>query len=398
MDEPVCVRLTPPGMGAIGVVLLAGPDLRRTEDWFRPRRTGTPLFEDGRVVLGLLCEPDTGRPLDECLWTYSRRHPRFGCDAVELHLHGGPALCERVLSALQGGGFRRLSPSEFLRVLHERGVIRTVTREAESLAPDALCGSALEVLGAVWSGAFDSVVRDAADALAAGRAGPAGALLKTADFGVAAVAPRRFFILGPPNSGKSTLFNALLGRRRAIVSSAAGTTVDVIEARVAVGAVDVVVADAAGVAGETSGLPGRLEKAALEHARKADFVLVLMDGSRPRGEFETRVCEWLAGARARAPIPVERTRVLPIMGKADLERVREGIPGALRVSGLTGAGVKALKGEMERLATRGVGRRVPALFTERQRARARAALEAASDGRRELAARRLAMIAEERTW
>src|SRR5262249_6167144 len=153
-------------------------------------------------------------------------------------------------------------------------------------------------------------------------------LLATADQGELVRHGARVAIVGPPNAGKSTLMNALLGRDRAIVHPAPGTTRDTLEESVNVGGVPFVFVDTAGLR-ETE---DAVEAAGVERARTAakgaDVVLLVLDGS--------------------AAIPAELPGAdLVVTNKSDL-------PGAagpgLHISALTGGGLEELREQLLKAA------------------------------------------------
>ncbi|MFY9586703.1 MAG: GTPase, partial [Actinomycetota bacterium] len=136
--------------------------------------------------------------------------------------------------------------------------------------------------------------------------------------------------VGPPNAGKSSLLNALVGRERAIVSPLAGTTRDVVEATIELAGVPVRLLDTAGIdvardEVEAEGI--RRSRGAIE---ESELLLVVVDGSRPlaREVLDETAC---------------RARVV-VRGKSDLARdpSTARIDGALDVSALTGAGIDRL--------------------------------------------------------
>ena len=135
-------------------------------------------------------------------------------------------------------------------------------------------------------------------------------------------------ILGPPNAGKSTLFNMLCGRERAIVSPHPGTTRDVLEAELEVGGVRMVLQDTAGL--RTGGDEVEIEghRRAVAAAAEADLAVLL----------------WPADAVGEEPVGPPGVPVIRISSRADLDRRRR--EGWLRVSCQTGEGVAELRREL----------------------------------------------------
>jgi tRNA modification GTPase len=274
-----------------------------------------------------------------------------GEDIVELHLHGGRSVVGAVLDTLASlDGVRPAQPGEFTRRAFENG--RIDLAEAEGLA-DLLAAEtqsqrrvALALAGGWLSrrvGAWQSVLLE----LAAG----VEALLDFADEGdvepelsgswtdrlaqlieeidaLLRVAPAerlregvRVVIAGPPNAGKSSLLNALAGRRAAITSPIAGTTRDVIEAPLSLGGWPFLLIDTAGLRDAADdGVEAIGIDRAHETLAEADLVL------------------WL-GAPADCPCPERAVLVAP---KADLRVADQHVHADLEVSAETGQGLDKL--------------------------------------------------------
>jgi tRNA modification GTPase len=232
-----------------------------------------------------------------------------GEDVVELHVHGSPLVARETLRALLHGGARIAEPGEFTRRAFLNGkldlsaaeavadVIDAETRAAALAAQANLAGGlraavdgARAELGAVLeelAGAIDypdevpepprARVRDALERVDL----LLGALVRDWERWRIVREGLSLAIVGPPNAGKSSLLNGLLGEDRAIVSDVPGTTRDVIEERFAVDGVLVRVLDTAGLrtsddAVERIGI-GRAERA----LASAAVALIVVDGSRP---------------------------------------------------------------------------------------------------------------------
>ena len=152
-------------------------------------------------------------------------------------------------------------------------------------------------------------------------------------------------MIGLPNVGKSSLFNRLLARDRAIVTDRAGTTRDTLEEDLSLDGIPVRLIDTAGlreVSGEVESEGVRRAKRARE---EADLVLLVLDGSRPLEPLEIEALERKATDDARTVVAVN---------KSDLPAVVQPVPHALCVSALTGDGVRRLREELrQRLVGQG---------------------------------------------
>lgn len=307
---------------ALGIIRISGPSARDAlaalaGEVPEPRRASLRVLKDGK-----------GEPLDQALvlW-FAGPETATGEDLVELHCHGGRAVIagvERALGALPG--FRRAEPGEFTRRAFANG--RLDLAEAEALADllsaetelqrraaqSAFGGAISEQveawreeilrLGAQLEAALDFSDEDDVSELPEAFFNQVSTLSEAMRHWLARPAAERLrdgvrvVLAGPPNSGKSSLFNALLDDAAAIISPQAGTTRDVIERPVALGGIPLVLVDTAGLrlaqddAIEAMGI----ERAQAEIAQ-ADLVLWLgPEGEGPHSALEIQTKADLADA------------------------------------------------------------------------------------------------------
>jgi tRNA modification GTPase len=286
-----------------------------------------------------------------------------GEEVVEIHCHGGPALLQAALAALLAAGAQPAPPGEFTRRAVANG--RMDLLDAEALAavleaddPESLSAAqrARRTIAPALRALRESATHALAEALgshdhpletlgepvgwpAKSRqlAAEARSLASTYALETRALEGSRVVLLGPPNSGKSSLLNALLGFERSLVDDAAGTTRDVVTAPLWLHGRRVTLYDCAGIRVATGVEAAGVAKA-LEAARRAEVVVWVEDQ---------------AAAPARPPSGVEVD--LRVLSKSDLPRHPSREVGALRVSARTGEGVPALRDEIARLARPGAG-------------------------------------------
>jgi tRNA modification GTPase len=279
-----------------------------------------------RAALVRLTDPRDGTELDHTmvLWLPGPG-TATGEDSAELHLHGGRAVVAAVLAALAARpGLRAALPGEFTRRAFANG--RIDLAEAEGLADLLTAETELQRRAALAmaDGALSRLVagwRDKVLALSAGLEAaldfsdeddvgadlPAGfaadALALADDLAAWLARPRaeplregyRVVLAGPPNAGKSTLFNALVDDEAAITAAEPGTTRDVLVRAVAIEGVPFTFIDTAGLREDGAGEIERIGIArALAEAERADLVLWLgPEGAGPAGrplwEIETRI-------------------------------------------------------------------------------------------------------------
>jgi tRNA modification GTPase len=301
--DTIVALATPFGRSAIAVVRLSGPDSRRILVSLAPALA--PSLEARRATLAEL-QDAAGSPVDRALVTLFPAPASFtGEDVVELSIHGSPAVVGAVLDAAVAAGARPARAGEFTERAFRAGKIDLVRAEAvrelvESRTPRAARASLARLEGAL-SARFLRVRED----LVAAAAGLTAALDFSEDAGeeVPSDVPARLgeaeraldrlaasyragrllsagcrvAILGRPNAGKSTLFNALAGSARAIVTDVPGTTRDALETELDLGGIPVTVVDTAGLR-ETDDLVESLGVArARAEAERADAILYVYD-------------------------------------------------------------------------------------------------------------------------
>jgi tRNA modification GTPase len=329
---PIVVRLTPPGVGAVAVVLVEGP--RATEmvaACFSPR-SGRGLHEApiGRIVLGRWGGPE-GEELIVC-----RRRAR----AIEVHPHGGRAAVERVVHDLAQHGALEISWKEWA-LQYESCPIRAAARIALADAPTLRTAA---VLLDQFHGALRRDLELAIKLLAGNErqeaANVLAALAGRSELGRHLVRPWRVVLTGPPNVGKSSLTNALVGYERAIVHDQPGTTRDVVTVRTAIDGWPVELCDTAGLRQSSDALEAegvRLAQSALD---EADLVVYVLDAT------QTRHNHWEAiRQKASRPAIVAVNKIDLVEGPQRAELLRgEVVPSAsvLATSAVTREGVDEL--------------------------------------------------------
>jgi tRNA modification GTPase len=293
------------GRAGVAVVRISGPKARAALEALSQK----PAPEPRRATLRQLRDA-SGVTLDDAVVLYFQAPASFsGEDIVELHLHGGRAIVEGVLAALgKLSGLRPAGPGEFTRRAVENGkldltqaeaIADLIDAETESQRTQALAqyGGALTELYEGWraklirSVALAEATIDFSDEeLPDGVSGEARTLasevleqiqghLGDARRGELTRDGLYLTVLGPPNSGKSSLVNVLAQRDVAIVSEAAGTTRDVVEVHLNLGGYAVIVADTAGLRDASEAVEAEGVRRALARAESADLVLLLLDGS-----------------------------------------------------------------------------------------------------------------------
>ena len=374
MNDTIAAIATPPIPSAIGILRLSGPGAVQAVDRVFVPFHGGPMGErpDRTLVYGTLRDRE-GAVIDHCLCTVSRSpHSYTGEDTAELQCHGSPAVLALGLEALFAAGARQAGPGEFTRRAFLNGrldltraeavadLIHAETPAAARQAAGQLGGALARTVDGIYSGLADLCAhfhavldypdediepfeaQELAGALEAA-AGELDRLAATYRRGRLLNEGVPCAIVGRPNAGKSTLFNALLGYERAIVTDIPGTTRDTVEERVTLGGVVLRLADTAGLR-ETEDAVERLgverSRAALE---QAELILAVTDGAGAFTQEDRKALE-LASLSGKTWIWIASKRDLT--GPTALWTAGWGgsAPAAMvSLSALTGEGMDALE-------------------------------------------------------
>lgn len=348
--------------GAIAVLRVSGPRAKETARIFDRGFASEP------GMMRFVRVQDDKEPIDDAMAVYFSAPASYtGEDMVEIDCHGGHQTVQRILGLLSGLGFRPAEGGEFTRraflngkmdLAQAEAVMDIITADAEQsrkAALNQLHGSVSRAIHDVEDILLDALSGiDAAidypeeaeedciarlpEQLGAGRS-KAERLLADGRRGRVLRDGLRVVILGRPNTGKSSLMNALAGFERAIVTDIAGTTRDVLDERLSFDGVPVRLIDTAGIREATDRAEQIGVDRALDEMRRADVQLVLLDGSAPLTAEDKTLIETTENG-----IP----RIL-VVNKCDLPRQTD-YAGAISISAKTGQGLEELKREVLRLA------------------------------------------------
>ncbi len=337
--DTIVARATAAGQAAIAVVRLDGPDALSVASKVWDGTTDkTPKPRE--MHLGQIRNAD-GEEIDRALMVYFKApHSYTGNDVVEFQTHGSPAVVEAVIAALIAAGAHMARPGEFteraffnnrMDLAQAEGVanlIASQTRAASRIALSQLEGRLSEKIHSVRESLLDCMAEiearidfpeediepetlerlgEAMDGMTA----DIEMLLATARRGRLMRDGARVAIAGRPNAGKSSLFNALIGLERALVTPHAGTTRDTIEATIDLDGMPLVLVDTAGVRDDAEA--DAIENLGIERTRaeirNAELVLFVLDASRPWSDDDVRLAATLSGKP-----------VIAVLNKTDLPR------------------------------------------------------------------------------
>jgi tRNA modification GTPase len=312
-SDTIVAIATPPGRGGIGVVRLSGPEAHRIACRLtgrqRPLEPRHATFLTLHIASADQTSPSPVAATDHAIATYFPAPASYTGEAVvELSAHGSPVILRSVLSAAVTLGARLAQPGEFTLRAFLNGRMDLVQAEAVADLIDAVtplqARAAFDQLQGTLTSKIRDIDADLMDLIArleasidfpeegyhfieraevervlASLTERTARLMADAQRGRLLREGLVVAIVGRPNVGKSSVFNALVGASRAIVASRPGTTRDMLTEIVDLDGLRVTLVDTAGVRTTTD----EVEREGVERARQAsdaaDVVLVVLDGS-----------------------------------------------------------------------------------------------------------------------
>lgn len=376
LDDTIVAIASAAGGAARGIVRLSGPDaVACIERWFTSddavdlAALRLPQSTPGRLrVQGFSSLP----PCELYLWPTTASYTRQ--PTAEIHMPGSPPLLAAAVRSACEHGARLAQPGEFTLRAFMAGRLDLTQAEAVLGVIDAAdrreLDAALAQLAGGLGGALRALRDRLLDLLAHLEAGldfvdediefiaaedtqrelneaqaiVADLVERTRTRGDVSERPR-VVLVGWPNVGKSSLFNALAGRDQALVSPRPGATRDYLSARIELEGVECELIDTAGIEpGAVLGIPREAQASSAEQRTQARLLLLCLDRTRPLNAWE----------RARILECGDEPRTLIVLTKADEKRALIELPEtavqqALEASSLTGAGMQALRRRLREL-------------------------------------------------
>jgi tRNA modification GTPase len=363
-NETIAAISTPPGRGGIGIVRLSGPHAAEIANALLTLRN--PLTH-ARALFAEIHDPETRHKLDEAIVTYFARPNSYtGEDLVEIAAHGSPVILELLMRLALQRGARLARPGEFTERAFLSGRIDLTQAEAVRDLIDSQTLYQARIAAEQMGGALSRRVQPSKQALVelialleAGIdfaeddvevtpnieivtridtiSGGLEELARSFEHGRLVHSGLTLAIVGRPNVGKSSLFNRLVERERAIVTAAPGTTRDLVTERVSLGGIPVELVDTAGLREATDEAEFLGIQKSREALADADLVLVVLEAGIPLRYDEAALIRSLEGRRA-----------LVVRNKSDLgfdaadPAIDPDTP-AILTSALTGEGIAELR-------------------------------------------------------
>jgi tRNA modification GTPase len=385
LDDTIVAIATAPGRSGIGVVRLAGA---RAGEIALPMLRLKHELEPGRAVFGEFVEPCggaaelrlAGEPgaavatsvtrIDEVVVTYfAKPHSYTTDDVIEISAHGSPVVLRHIVELCVAAGARLAEPGEFtMRAFLNgrvdltqaeavRDLIESQTLYQAKVAAQQLGGGLsrrlqpikqrLVELIALLEAGIDFAEDDVSvmpDATILDHISAVGAPLEQlrASFAYGKIVHEglTLAIVGRPNVGKSSLFNRLVERERAIVTATPGTTRDLVSETVAIGGIPLKLIDTAGIRQALDEAESIGIQKSMEALVDADLVLVVMDASQPETAEDSELLR-----------QAENRPVIVVGNKSDLAISRqwsEVNSQLVRTSAVTGEGIPRLRAEILR--------------------------------------------------
>ena len=359
-SDTIVAVATPPGRGGIGVIRISGPDAHALACRLADRAGG---FEARHATLASIFPglPRPGAaPIDQVIVTFFPGPASYsGEDVVEISAHGNPVVLKAIVAGAMDAGARLAEPGEFTLRAYLNGRIDLMQAEAvadliDAVTPlqaraafDQLQGTLTRTIAEIDSALFDLIarleasvdfpdegyhfikpasVRQAIDALLA----RTSALLADGRRGRLVREGLQVAIVGPPNAGKSSLFNALVGAPRAIVTDVPGTTRDLVTETVDLDGLRVMLVDTAGLRATDDPVESEGVNRSQQAVAVADLTLVVEDRSAARDH------------RLDDNLQVSDKKSFVVATKSDLPPVWSDDQ-SISVSALTGEGLDLLR-------------------------------------------------------
>ena len=321
MEDTIAAIATAYGEGGIGIIRISGEESR---DILQKIFTGK--IESRRLSYGKIV--DENEHIDEVLAVYMKGPKTYtGEDVVEINCHGSMVALRKTLALVLSKGARMAEPGEFTKRAFLNGrldlsqaeavidVIKAKSDRSFDVAISQLEGSLSKRIEKIRHALLDLLVEvtvnidypdedieimtydKARDCLCNIR-NMIGELLATSGSGRMIREGIRIAIVGKPNVGKSSLMNCLLRESRAIVTEIPGTTRDTIEEAVSIRNLPVYLIDTAGIRDTDD----TVEKIGIEKTKEAfnnaDYIILVVDGSRPLTSEDEEIISYVRGRRA----------------------------------------------------------------------------------------------------
>lgn len=376
MEDTIAAVATAYGEGGIGIIRISGEEALPILQGIFEFHGDTDTFTSRRMTYGKIIDKEKNQIIDEVLAVYMKGPKTYTAeDVVEINCHGSMVSLRKTLALVLRKGARLAEPGEFTKRAFLNGrldlsqaeavidMIRAKTDKSFDVAVSQLEGRLSLKVEEIRQKLLDLLVDitvnidypdedieemtyEKLEESIVETQDMIEKLLETSSTGRMIREGIKIAIVGKPNVGKSSLMNGLLKETRAIVTDIPGTTRDTIEEVLSIRNIPVYLVDTAGIR-ETS---DKVEKMGIEKSKEAfnqaDFILFLLDGSRPLEEEDLQIMEFL-----------KERKSLVLINKRDLgeaisiEEISAKLPASqvIEASLLKGQGIKEIEDAVEDL-------------------------------------------------
>jgi tRNA modification GTPase len=329
--------MTGKGTGAISTVQVFGDSAEAViKKIFTPTGTKPVKFKTGEILLGKIL--DGSETIDQVT---------LGCEGQKnfaIHCHGNPLIVADIMQQLQRCGTTLLTAEQLLtKILSSQKAVNTIAVEAglarlkaKTIEGTKIIANQIDAgLSATAAGWLENINETSLNQIST----QIGRILESSQIAKLIIDDCTAALIGPPNSGKSTLLNCLAGRQKAIVTDIKGTTRDWLEAVCRIESLSLRLIDTAGLNEELNAPEDVIEQVAqkksVEILEQADLVLLVLDNSQTNNRLDKGFLKKICGKL-----------VLTVLNKCDLPakfdagKLPESMSNSIRISAKEGTGIE----------------------------------------------------------
>jgi len=356
--------MTGKGTGAISTVQVFGDSAEEiVKKIFRLAGTIPAEFKTGEILLGKIFDGD--ETIDQVT---------IGCEGQNnfvIHCHGNPLIVANIMQLLKRCGAELLTAEQLqTKILIAQKNINTIAIEArlarlkaKTIEGTKIIANQIDAgLSKKAAGWLENINETSLNQISA----EVGRILESSQTAKLIIGGCTAALIGPPNSGKSTLLNCLAGRQKAIVTDIEGTTRDWVEALCRVESLSLTLIDTAGLDEELHTAKDDIEQAAqkksIEILEQAELVLLVLDNSRANDRLDKGLLEKIAG---KPILTVLNKCDLP--AKFDVAKLPETLSDSVKISAKEGAGIENMLEKVRKICgVEGFDLKTAVCFTDRQ--------------------------------
>lgn len=356
--------MTGKGTGAISTVQVFGDSAGAVvKKIFKPAGAKPAKFKTGKILLGTIAHGN--ETIDQVT---------IGCEGPKtfaINCHGNPLIVADIMQLLQRCGAKLLTAEQLLsKILSAQKSVSIIAVEAKlaQLKAETIEGTkiitnqieaGLNKKTGEWLQNINTISLDQIST-------EAERILENSRTAKLIITGCTAALIGPPNSGKSTLLNYLAGRQKAIVTDIKGTTRDWVEAVCRIKSLSLRLVDTAGLDEKLSEPKDTVEEAAQKKSvqilEQADLILLILDNSQPNGQLNERIVDRFTNKRILTVL-----NKCDLLAKFDIGKLPEILSNTVRISAKEGTGIESLLEKIRQ--TCGVtdfDLKTPVVFTIRQ--------------------------------